>query len=468
MIQNSQEAQKDPEDSDSGSYGSLNELYDHNNESVASSDNELSDVDDEDVCDSQTKNQEEQQPLDKMNSDNEKFRKRAEADLPQSQPEPQPIVFQLFNLRGPKQTAAASERKVVLPASQDNNSPSEKNPFVNLFGWMNKDESPKKEEAIIAEKNDAKSDGERNDSKEGVKDDGIDTTSPLSSSSQNNIELELGYSPGGGLQADYDLETIEKMIETENDNDRTSSIDEIQKPKRHTSSETESSYVDLISEGLIVDIDQDYVALTNEKLIPSKIPRTEVESDGHLRENHSQNDVKTKVSTDILIEKRDLSENKNATIAIDKKEAGSELRASFSTNNFNANFDGTNKNNGRKSPVLTQDSKKLNNKDVKEKVLQMLKLHDPSKMKKIDKMMDRFKGREAELLEKMEKRYSTHDHEEMPYDERGNSRKKPSPNLPQSLAFGAIAAQSIPIEHSQKLKHHHDGEGPKKVSVVIS
>ena len=55
---------------------------------------------------------------------------------------------------------------------------------------------------------------------------------------------------------------------------------------------------------------------------------------------------------------------------------------------------------GSKSPTKSVDPA-----EARVKVLAMLKEHDPSKVDKIDAIMDRFKGREAFLLVKMSARY---------------------------------------------------------------
>lgn len=65
-------------------------------------------------------------------------------------------------------------------------------------------------------------------------------------------------------------------------------------------------------------------------------------------------------------------------------------------------------------PTLRSEANKKKMKDVspseaREKVLAMLKVHDPKKVDKIDAIMDRFKGREGFLLVKMEARYEKTD-----------------------------------------------------------
>lgn len=55
---------------------------------------------------------------------------------------------------------------------------------------------------------------------------------------------------------------------------------------------------------------------------------------------------------------------------------------------------------GSKSPTKSVDPA-----EARAKVLAMLKEHDPSKVDKIDAIMERFKGREAFLLVKMSARY---------------------------------------------------------------
>ena len=47
--------------------------------------------------------------------------------------------------------------------------------------------------------------------------------------------------------------------------------------------------------------------------------------------------------------------------------------------------------------------------EARERVLVMLKNHDPKKVDKIDAIMDRFKGREGFLLMKMASRYEGND-----------------------------------------------------------
>lgn len=52
-------------------------------------------------------------------------------------------------------------------------------------------------------------------------------------------------------------------------------------------------------------------------------------------------------------------------------------------------------------------NKDINPDEARSKVLTMLKDHDPSKVDKIDAIMERFKGREAFLLVKMAARYDS-------------------------------------------------------------
>jgi kinesin family protein C2/C3 len=59
----------------------------------------------------------------------------------------------------------------------------------------------------------------------------------------------------------------------------------------------------------------------------------------------------------------------------------------------------------QRSDVDTEKMKNASPKEAREKVLAMLKIHDPKKVDKIDAIMDRFKGREGFLLVKMEARY---------------------------------------------------------------
>jgi len=59
----------------------------------------------------------------------------------------------------------------------------------------------------------------------------------------------------------------------------------------------------------------------------------------------------------------------------------------------------------KRSDVDTEKMKNISPAEAREKVLAMLKAHDPKKVDKIDAIMDRFKGREGFLLVKMESRY---------------------------------------------------------------
>lgn len=59
----------------------------------------------------------------------------------------------------------------------------------------------------------------------------------------------------------------------------------------------------------------------------------------------------------------------------------------------------------RRAEVDTEQMKNADPAEAREKVLEMLKAHDPKKVDKIDAIMDRFKGREGFLLVKMAARY---------------------------------------------------------------
>lgn len=59
----------------------------------------------------------------------------------------------------------------------------------------------------------------------------------------------------------------------------------------------------------------------------------------------------------------------------------------------------------RRTEVDTEQMKNADPAEARERVLEMLKAHDPKKVDKIDAIMDRFKGREGFLLVKMEARY---------------------------------------------------------------
>lgn len=59
----------------------------------------------------------------------------------------------------------------------------------------------------------------------------------------------------------------------------------------------------------------------------------------------------------------------------------------------------------KRSDVDIEKMKNISPVEAREKVLAMLKAHDPKKVDKIDAIMDRFKGREGFLLVKMESRY---------------------------------------------------------------
>ncbi len=59
----------------------------------------------------------------------------------------------------------------------------------------------------------------------------------------------------------------------------------------------------------------------------------------------------------------------------------------------------------RRSDIDTSKIKDVDPAEARERVLVMLKEHDPKKVDKIDAIMDRFKGREGFLLVKMEARY---------------------------------------------------------------
>merc|ERR1712165_661984 len=61
----------------------------------------------------------------------------------------------------------------------------------------------------------------------------------------------------------------------------------------------------------------------------------------------------------------------------------------------------------RRGVVSGTPSKNVDPEEARQKVLAMLKEHDPSKVDKIDAMMERFKGREAFLLVKMSARYES-------------------------------------------------------------
>ena len=456
MNQGSQEAPGDQAGSDNGSYGSLNELYDHNENEA--SDNDISDVEHEEDSVPENENQEQ---IKIMDSDNKAVGKRP--DLPQSQPQPN-FMSHLFNLGGPKQMVEP-ERKIS--ASQDNKSPAENNPFVNLFGWIAKDENAKKGETEISGKDDATNVGERK--AEGVDDD-MDATSPLSSSSRNNIEMELNYSPGGGLQVECDPEATDsaqhnnisatdKIIE--NGNDQSSSNDEIRGAKRNT--ETANSHDELINEE--EDIDKDYVTVVNtEALKPTITPSAQVASSRHSKEGHFQEDAHSSMDKeDGPIQKRDLSTKNDTNIVLENEEENSDVKSS-SALIVKAHTEVKNKNVVENSLVLAQDSKRLNQEGVRSQVLQMLKLHDPSKVKKIDKMMDRFKGREVELLGKMETRYLTQkeqDQQGLPCDEEGGNGKKPSPKPAQLIALRAT--EVVMIGKNEII--NNDGEGDETLQV---
>ena len=57
--------------------------------------------------------------------------------------------------------------------------------------------------------------------------------------------------------------------------------------------------------------------------------------------------------------------------------------------------------------AIPKEPKADNN--ARQEVLTILKKHDPSKVNKIDEIMDRFKGRESVLLQKMTDRYRSSD-----------------------------------------------------------
>jgi len=59
----------------------------------------------------------------------------------------------------------------------------------------------------------------------------------------------------------------------------------------------------------------------------------------------------------------------------------------------------------RRAEVDTSQMKNADPTEARQKVLEMLKAHDPKKVDKIDAIMDRFKGREGFLLVKMAARY---------------------------------------------------------------
>ena len=59
----------------------------------------------------------------------------------------------------------------------------------------------------------------------------------------------------------------------------------------------------------------------------------------------------------------------------------------------------------RRGVVAGTPNKNVDPEEARQKVLAMLKEHDPSKVDKIDAIMERFKGREAFLLVKMSARY---------------------------------------------------------------
>ena len=76
----------------------------------------------------------------------------------------------------------------------------------------------------------------------------------------------------------------------------------------------------------------------------------------------------------------------------------------------------------RRGVVSGTPSKNINPEEARQRVLAMLTEHDPSKVDKIDAIMERFKGREAFLLVKMSARYEGENSSQTSSSQKSTSR----------------------------------------------
>jgi hypothetical protein len=98
-----------------------------------------------------------------------------------------------------------------------------------------------------------------------------------------------------------------------------------------------------------------------------------------------------------------------------------------------------------RSEIDTTNIKNVDPSEAREKVLAMLKAHDPKKIDKIDAIMERFKGREGFLLVKMASRYESNNG-----DTASSSGSRPS-SAPKNRSKIAMARHMERMRSKSKL-----------------
>jgi len=145
--------------------------------------------------------------------------------------------------------------------------------------------------------------------------------------------------------------------------------------------------------------------------------------------------------------KGDLRKAKDASSAANLRARKAQM---FQSRHSNVAPKGTNivQPSSRRGVVSGTPNKNIDPEEARQKVLAMLKEHDPSKVDKIDAIMERFKGREAFLLVKMSARYESETSSQTSSSQKSTSR---------SGAAGQKRSEMALARHMERMRSRSSG-----------